>query len=484
MSLSFPPGRSKASRSHIEDWEFEFLLDAEGKRESGLSCARKNGKSGLIAALFLGYLAGPLNFPDFRGVVASLTGELAKELRGAIRLTAAQSGLVGVEDRATPVPGQVLGLRGAVCKFLASDKASGHAIGSDLAVIDEAGLLGEDKRGLWNALLSSVSGRNGRLLCISIQGTSPMFAELRERADDPAVAWHEYSAPRSLRIDDPAAWKMANPGLSRGIKSIDYMRDMSRRALLSPADQPDFRAHDLNQPQQPGREPLCSLSDWLACVRPPDELPERRGPCVVAYDLGGSSSMCALVALWPLTGRAEAWGAFPALPDLAERGQADGVGNLYLRMSDRGELATYGGRVTPVGEFLKDCAARLEGEGVLVAGADRYRRAEAFQAMQEAALGWPMEFRGQGANAGADGSHDVRAFQRAILRGTWAMEESLLFESGITESSIRRDGAGNPALERSRSRGRIDVLQAAVIAAGLAELSTGPVEDAVRVAVA
>ena len=398
-------------------------------------------------------------------------------------LTAEASGLE-VEDRATPTPGIMWGRNGSQVKFLASDKATGHAIGADIALIDEAGLLDESKRDLWNAILTSTSGRDGRLICISVQGLGPMFADMRDRAEDKSVAWHEHTAPLSMEIDDPKAWALANPGLASGIKARNYMVDMARRALASPADQPSFRAFDLNQPQEPGVEPLCSLSDWLRCVRPADDMPARQGGCVVGFDLGGSSSMCALVALWPESGRAEAWASFPDTPSLLERGQLDGVGGLYVRMEERGELVTYPGRITPVDLFLKDCAARLEGENVLVAGADRYRKAEAFQAMAEAEVAWPVILRGQGASATADGSHDVLAFQRYVLRGHWAMEESLTFESAIQKAQIRRDGAGNPALDRSSSRGRIDVCQAAVIAAGLGEITFGALDDGPRVVTA
>ena len=41
--------------------------------------------------------------------------------------------------------------------------------------------------------------------------------------------------------------------------------------------------------------------------------------------------------------------------------------------------------------------------------------------------------------------------------------------SAIKESTLRYDGAGNPALDKGRKQGRIDPLSAAVIAAGLAE---------------
>ena len=179
--------------------------------------------------------------------------------------------------------------------------------------------------------------------------------------------------------------------------------------------------------------------------------------------------MTACVAVWPLTGRMEAWGAFPSIPELSERSKADGAGNLYPRMRERGEVAVYEGRVTPASAFLSDIAGRLAGENVVAAGADRYRRAEALDALAAAGVRWPMVWRGQGASAMADGSADVRAFQRLVLSGALRSRESVLLASAIAESSIRRDASGNPAIAKSREHGRIDALSAAVIACGLAE---------------
>ena len=39
--------------------------------------------------------------------------------------------------------------------------------------------------------------------------------------------------------------------------------------------------------------------------------------------------------------------------------------------------------------------------------------------------------------------------------------------SAITESRLRYDGNGNPALDKGRQKGRIDALSAAVLAVGL-----------------
>ena len=290
-----------------------------------------------------------------------------------------------------------------------------------------------------------------------------------ERADGKAVRFVEHAAPADAALDDEAAWHAANPGIADGIKSKSYMRDAATRALASPSDQALFRAHDLNQPQDPAREMIVSLHDWQGVIVAPDDLPERAGECVVGFDLGGSSSMSCAVALWARTGRVEAWGAFPDTPELSERSKADGAGNTYPEMLRRGEIAVYAGRVTPAAAFLSDVAARLAGENIVAAGADRYRRAEALDALTAAGVRWPLVWRGQGASATADGSADVRAFQRLVLSRSLRVRESLLLASAIADSSIRRDVSGNPALSKARTHGRIDALSAAVIACGLAE---------------
>ena len=179
--------------------------------------------------------------------------------------------------------------------------------------------------------------------------------------------------------------------------------------------------------------------------------------------------MSGFVAVWPETGRCEVYGAFADTPNLLDRGMGDGVGDLYARMHERGELVTYAGRVVPPGEFLKASAARLAGERVLVAGADRFRRAAVITALDAAGIRWPMVWRGQGASATADGSADVRAFQAWVLTGRFRPVPSLVMASAIRESAIYRDKLGNPALLKHRANGRIDALSAGVIAVGLAD---------------
>ena len=444
-----------------------FLRDALQARESLLCIGRKNAKSAGIAVYLLGRLAGPLRSDGYRCGVCSVSRAKASELWMQCQQIADASGLDGLLFR--KVPRAITSSSGRI-DILSADKPAGHASGFDDAIIDELGLIPERGRELVAGLRSSVSARDGRFMALSIQGDSPFTTEMLQRKGSPGTAIHHYTAPADCRIDDESAWHAANPGIAIGIKSLAYMRHEARRVLDVPSDQSTFRAFELNQRQDPSREMLCSVTDWQSCVVREDRLPEREGPAVVGFDMGGSASMTAAAALWIRTGRMEFWGAFPDTPGLADRGLSDGVGNLYERMHDRGEVAIYSGRVTPVDGFLRDVAGRLDGEDIIAAGADRYRKAEALQAMESADVRWPMQWRGTGASPKADGSHDVRAFQRLVLTRTLRTSSSLMMASAISESSIRRDAAGNPALSKARDKARIDCLQASVIAAGLGEL--------------
>ena len=179
------------------------------------------------------------------------------------------------------------------------------------------------------------------------------------------------------------------------------------------------------------------------------------GPCYVGLDIGEAGSGTAAVAYWAETGAVKTWLAFGDVPSLAERSKRDGAD--YSAMQRRGELRTYPGRTVPVAEFVADVRADLSGVRVLSAVADGYRAAE----LQDCCR-WPLTLRRTG--TGPQGSQAVRAFQRAVLTGALQLAANLSLASAIKESTIRRDGNGNPAVCRARSHGRIDVLSAAVLA--------------------
>lgn len=471
--LVTPAGHPRAGKPlTLPPYCVSFLRDALAHRESLLCIGRKNAKSCAIAVLLLAHLVGPLRRAGWRAGVGSISKEKAAELVTQMREIAEASGLAGLTFYRSPAPGRVVGPSGSV-DILAADRGAGHSSGFDVAVVDEIGLLAERDRAFVAGLRSSISARDGRFVSLSIHRDGPFVPEILKRKGDPGLAIHHYAAPDGCALDDEDGWAAANPGIAAGIKSLAYMRDEARRVLASPADQNHFRAHELNQAVEVSREVVVNVTDWKACtVADRAALPPRRGAACIGYDLGGSTSMTTAVAIWRATGRMETWAAFPAVPTLHDRGMADAVGDLYVQMAQRGELRTYPGRVTDVAAFLRDVARDVG--AVRATGADRYRRAEALQALEDAGVRWRMQWRGTGASATADGSHDVRAFQRMVIGRKVRAVESLLMAAALKEATIRTDAGGNPALDKQRSHGRIDVVQAAVIAASLAETMPAP----------
>ena len=294
-----------------------------------------------------------------------------------------------------------------------------------------------------------------------------MLEEMIERRDLPTCSVHLYAPDADkgddVDIADPAIWAEGNPGLRMGIKSVDYMEAEAARVLATPSDLGSFLAYDLNLPQAPSREMIFSPTDLVGCQV--DELPAREGPCWIGLDCGEATSGTAAAAVWPATGRCEFWFSFGDVPSLAERGREDGA--RYEEMARRGELTTYPGRVTPVASFLEDLAVALSGADVRSLAADGYKDAEVRDFLEKAGVPWPVSFRHVG--AGRDGSRDVRALQRLVLNRKVSLVENLALASAISSSSIRRDGNGNPAIDKQKAKGRIDLLSAWVIAAGLSE---------------
>ena len=463
-TLLVPVGTLAGQRFKLAPFQIDWLRGAlaPDTKEAFLSCARKNGKSSLIAAVLLAYMVGPLNRENFRAVTISVQGSLAAELRENIELLAEASGL-DVDVRRTPYPGSVTGHNNARAEFLTASEVTGNAISADVVIVDEAGLLKEKLRDMWESTMQSIASRNGRLWAISIRGHSPMFKELIDRAGQPWIFGMEYAAASDCDIADPDAWKAANPGLAAGIKSMEYMNHMSGRALSNAAYAPSFFAKDLNIPGDPSRHMIISVGKYRECLV--DTLPDKDGPAFVGIDLGSSTSMSGAAVYWPSSGRLETWGAWPDQPNLAKRGKKDSKGSLYLQMRERGELVLFPGAVLPVNDFVRDAKARLRGARVMMAGADRHRYKELQIGMQVANVRWPVDWR----SSKVDASCDVRAFQSAVLGGAVKTRRSLVLESAIKQSSVVFDALGHPTLDKSDSLSRIDCLSAAVIAVALGE---------------
>lgn len=202
-TLIVPPGHPNAgARLELPPYLLAFFKDAlaEGCTESLNCVARKNGKSAAVAVLVLGYLVGPLRREGWRCALASLSREKAAEIKMQIESIATASGLEGVSfwRRSSPA----ITAAGGAVDILASDSNSGAALGVDLAVCDEIGLMHEKSRSFVASLRSSVSARGGRFMSLSVHGDGPFVPEILARRGAPGSVASVFFGSAEL-LSDP-----------------------------------------------------------------------------------------------------------------------------------------------------------------------------------------------------------------------------------------------------------------------------------------
>ena len=66
-------------------------------------------------------------------------------------------------------------------------------------------------------------------------------------------------------------------------------------------------------------------------------------------------------------------------------------------------------------------------------------------------------------------SDDIDRFQTAVITAAVKFPDTMILASAVRESRLQDDKRGNVILEKNRARGRIDVLQAAVLAVSAGE---------------
>ena len=279
----------------------------------------------------------------------------------------------------------------------------------------------------------------------------------------------DYCQVHAAADDDPPfrkrTWLKANP-------SIAYMPDLEAAIRGEAADAKrdeaammSFKSLRLNQGSSDVQvSVLLEAATWRRIV---GDVP-REGRPVIAWDFGQNESMAASAAYWPKSGRLEVLASFPREPGLSERGTADGVGDLYRRMSTRGELVVTGGAAVDLREFVELARERF---GVPSAMAlDRWRAAEAKDIFRR--VGFPVVAlleRGMGFR---DGAADVRDFRRACLEGKVVPAPSLLLTAAMGEARTVSDAAGNHKLAKAseggrRRRAKDDAAAAAILAVAI-----------------
>lgn len=458
-----PEGTHVGEPLKLADFQRRFILavydNPVGTRRAYLSISRKNGKSGLIAALLLAHLVGPeavQNSQIISGAMsrdqAALVFELAKKM---IQLSPDLSKLV----RIVPSGKRLIGLaRNVEYKALAAEGSTAHGLSPVLAILDEVGQVKGPRSDFVDAI-TTAQGAHATPLLIAISTQAPSDADLfsvwlddAETSGDPRIVSHVYRAPDDCDVEDEVGWKAANPALGL-FRSLDDLAEQAKQAKRMPAAEAAFRVLCLNQRVEMDN-PFVSKAVWQSCI---GEVAVFDGlPVYAGLDLSACNDLTALVMVAPSDGLFHVKPTFWLPGDgLRERAAKDRVP--YDVWADAGHLETTPGRSIEyefVAEHLRGLFDTLDIRAVAF---DRWgwRHLKPWlerAGFTEEEIGRFVEF-GQGFQSMSPALRDLEG---ALLNGKLVHDGHPVLTMCAANAVVQADPAGNRKLTKAKSRGRID----------------------------
>lgn len=441
-------------------------------RRGIFSIARKNGKTGLIAALLEAHIFGPEAKPNSQLFSAARSRDQASLVFNyaakSIRLNPKLEGLVQITDSSK----KILGLRtGALYKALSADATTAHGLSPALTIHDELGQVVGPKDNLYDALETAGGAQNEPLsLIISTQAANDadLLSTIIDdglRNNSPETVVRLYAAKPEDDIFDPEVWYRTNFAL--GIfRSYEEFEEMAKRAKRMPAAEATFRNLYLNM-----RIALDSLyiapSLWKENNTVVDDSLFTSGlPVHIGLDLSQRTDLTAAVAAVqdPDTGVVHVRPfVFTPSVGIEERAKRDRA--MYVEWAKSGYLIPTGGRIVDYSQVASYMADQCKDMNVVAVHFDRWR----IEIMRKAAIeeGWahtedviwhPF---GQGFK---DMSPALETVESLLLNRKLAHGSHPLLNLGASNAIAISDPARNRKLEKARSTGRIDPLVAMVMA--------------------
>ena len=470
--LTVTQGKGLDGPFPVLPWQRRFLHGAfaDEVEEAALSVGRGNGKTTLCAAIAAACLDGPLVQARAEVVLCAASFDQAKIAFDHV-LAFLEASHAGRKYRIWDSP-NVAQIRnrenGVTLKCIGCNPKTAHGLAPVLILADEPAQWEKGKSAKMRAALVDALGKieGGRFVALGTRPEDPdnWFSKMLEGEAD-------YSQTHKARVKDPPfhvrTWKKANPSLAYMPWLMRSLKKRAAKAKINPEDLAAFRALRLNQGVSDTVRSVLIEADAWRSIESAEIL--KSGRYALGIDLGQNAAMSGAAAYWPETGRLDALACFPENPSLQERGLSDGVGNLYVRMEQRGELIQAGGRVSDIGALLSECLERWGTPGVIVC--DRWRDAELKDALD--AIGFPMtafEERGQGYK---DGGEDVRMFRKAVEAGHVRPERSLLLRAAMGEARVTGDPSGNWKLAKSTQNGRRRAARDDAAAASILAVAAG-----------
>lgn len=483
-----PEGKLVGKPLRLEPFQREFILavydNPAGTTEGILSIARKNGKSGLIAAILLAHIAGPearLNSQIVSGARSRDQAALVFNLASKMVLLSPDLGGGGDPRRAlvriVPSGKRLIGVAMNVeFRALAADGHTAHGLSPVLAILDELGQVRGPQDGFVEAI-ETASGAYDDALRLIISTQAPTDADMLSvkiddatRSADPKIVCRVYAAPADCDVMDTKAHVAANPALGT-FRSSSELLAAAEKAKRMPSFENGFRNLYLNQ-RVNRFSPFIAPATWAACRGEPDLDAFKRFPVFGGLDLSETTDLTAFV----LVCRDDAgllhvlptfWSPEATLVDRSKRDRAP-----YDTWTRDGLMLTAPGVALDYDFVATDIMRITAGMDVRKINFDRYRMKLLQPALDRLEADLPFEEFGQGfvSMTPALTAAEIEFLQVKVRHGGHPV-----LTMCAANAVVKPDPAGNRKLDKSKSTGRIDGMVALVMAI---EASVGAEEGA------
>ncbi|MEO6153406.1 MAG: terminase TerL endonuclease subunit [Croceibacterium sp.] len=440
--------------------------ETEGERTvrlAGLSVARGNGKSGLLAGLSLAHLLGPMLEPYGEAYAAALDREQASVL---YRMTSAyifstpwMAARVNIRDQFKEITDHE---SHSIWRALTSDARKAHGLAPSFWVADEVAQW--RGRELWDNLRTGMAKRAHALgITISTQAADDLhfWSEMLDAEPVPSVYIQLHAAAEECALDDRAAWADANPALGAFLNEAEFA-DAAAMAERSPSFAPAFRLLNLNQRiAADGR--FLNAADWEANGEAFDAIELEGRPCYGGLDLSSTRDLTAFALWFPEDGGKLLVWHFVPVDTITERVERDRVP--YDRWAEDGWIETTVGRATDrlaVAMRLADVRARYDVRGIAF---DRWRFEDLAKLLSDEGIELPLTEFVPGFKSYGPA---VDAFERAVLERRMQHNGSPILKWQAGNVVVETDPAANRKPAKNKSLDRIDGLVCAIMACGLA----------------
>lgn len=477
-------GKLAGTKMKLRDWQIEqflepiFTEDDEGKRRvrtAALSMGRKNGKTGISAALACCFLVGPE--AEERGEIYFCAMDKAQAAKAWAECKAMLEGHAELSQRVNIIrfSKEIEVLegkgKGSVLKALSADADSKLGLSPSFVLCDEIGYW--PKRDLFDAMDSALGARDEPLIvAISTQAKDDthFFSEMIDyglkikagEVEDESFHLAMFAASMNDDPWDPAVWEKANPALGDFL-SYEQVERMAMQAQRIPSKEADFRNKVLNQ-RIDGTVRFIAAREWNDCNLGPIDDKELEGrECFGALDLSAARDLTCFLLVFPEEG-----GRYTVLPrfflpefDIEGKSDTDRVPyNVWARQADARLTLLPGKVIDPslVAEYIADEAARFDIKEIAF---DRWRIEDLKRELEKLSVELPLVPFGQGYK---DMSPAVDVLEVTVAQQKLNHAGNPLMRMCASNAVVTVDPAGARKLDKSKAAGRIDGLVALAMA--------------------